>query len=179
MVLSPNEVTLFGWDAYYQIHGPESTCERSAYYDILHPMLSFDTTRDPVTHSTRRKLWVPAFSIKGTWYLSIAPHRGLSLFKWKKETQLTLPTSPSTRLEPAARVPIRRLASRAIAQARRHPIDLSARFEYYNFDLMFTGLLLAWLSPFATATGIASFAPFPRVFSDLGHSSKHCLSLAS
>lgn len=68
MLQGPNEVTLFGWDAYYQVHGPESKCERSAYYDILHPMVSLDTTRDPVAHGYRRKLWEQAFSIKGIYF---------------------------------------------------------------------------------------------------------------
>lgn len=29
-------------------------------------MLSVDTTRDPIAHAARRKVWEPAFSIKGT-----------------------------------------------------------------------------------------------------------------
>ncbi|KAI0553289.1 cytochrome P450 [Xylaria curta] len=60
----PNEVTLFGHKAYTAVHGPDSRCGRATYYDILHPMVSLDTTRDPVMHAYRRKLWDKAFSIK-------------------------------------------------------------------------------------------------------------------
>ncbi|CAH0026871.1 unnamed protein product [Clonostachys rhizophaga] len=60
----PNEVTLFGWHAYQMVHGSDSTCGRSAYYDILHPMVSLDTVRDPLIHAHRRKVWDFAFSIR-------------------------------------------------------------------------------------------------------------------
>ncbi|PCG93873.1 Cytochrome P450 [Penicillium occitanis (nom. inval.)] len=102
----PNEVTLFGWDAYYQVHGPESKCERSAYYDILHPMVSLDTTRDPVTHSYRRKLWEQAFSIKALdQNLPLVYHYADLLVEQLRKRQGT-------------------------------QVDLSAWFEYYSFDLM-------------------------------------------
>ncbi|GAW18589.1 hypothetical protein ANO14919_080670 [Xylariales sp. No.14919] len=60
----PNEVTLFGYEAYSKVHGPESKCGRAAYYDMFHPMVSLVTTRDPEIHAYRRKLWDQAFSIK-------------------------------------------------------------------------------------------------------------------
>jgi hypothetical protein len=61
----PSEVILFGYEAYAKVHGPESKCGRSAHYDILHPMVSLDITRDPAIHTYRRKRWDQAFSIKG------------------------------------------------------------------------------------------------------------------
>lgn len=78
--VGPNEVTLFGVDAYHIIHGTESTCKRAAYYDILHPMVSLDTTRDPATHASRRKLWDQAFSIKGETPLNVSTHQSTFQF---------------------------------------------------------------------------------------------------
>lgn len=64
LIIGPNEVTLFGTKAFYQVYGPESACGRAAYYDLLHPMVSLDTTRDPTVHAHRRKVWDQAFSMK-------------------------------------------------------------------------------------------------------------------
>lgn len=69
--LGPNEVTLFGWDAFQLVHGPDSVCGRSAYYDILDPMDSLDTVRDSAIHAHRRKIWDQAFSIRCKYYLEI------------------------------------------------------------------------------------------------------------
>lgn len=66
MRLGPNEVTVFGTEAYYKVHGPETACERAAYYDLLYPMVSLDTTRNKAIHDHRRRLWDQAFSIKCT-----------------------------------------------------------------------------------------------------------------
>ncbi|KND87186.1 Tryprostatin B 6-hydroxylase [Tolypocladium ophioglossoides CBS 100239] len=49
----PNEVTVFGLEAYSQVHGPQSKCGRAAYYNIVHPMVSLDTTRDEEVHAYR------------------------------------------------------------------------------------------------------------------------------
>jgi hypothetical protein len=58
-------VTAFGIDAFNTVHGKTSRCGRAAYYDILHPMVSLDTTRDPEVHAQKRKVWDQAFSVKG------------------------------------------------------------------------------------------------------------------
>ncbi|KAI0861215.1 cytochrome P450 [Xylaria cubensis] len=60
----PNEVTLFGYDSYERIRRAESKCQRAQYYDILHPMVSLNTIRDPKVHAHRRKIWDQAFSVK-------------------------------------------------------------------------------------------------------------------
>lgn len=65
--VGPNEVTVFGLDAYNTVHGSDSQCGRAAYYDIVHPMVSLDTTRDEKIHAYRRKVWDQAFSIKCEW----------------------------------------------------------------------------------------------------------------
>jgi len=102
----PSEVTLFGWEAYRQIHGSESTCERAAYYDILHPMVSLDTTRDTAAHHIRRKVWEPAFSIK-------ALDQNLPLVYQYAD-----------------------LLVEQLNKRQNTPLDLSMWFEYYSFDLM-------------------------------------------
>ncbi|KAF2962933.1 hypothetical protein GQX73_g10637 [Xylaria multiplex] len=52
-VNGPNEVTLFGYEAYLKVHGPESRCGRAAYYDMFQPMVSLVTTRDSEVHAYR------------------------------------------------------------------------------------------------------------------------------
>ncbi|KAI9038663.1 cytochrome P450 [Aspergillus affinis] len=47
----PNEVTAFDIDAFNTVHRQSSSCGRAAYYDILHPMVSLVTTRDPQVHA--------------------------------------------------------------------------------------------------------------------------------
>ena len=61
----PNEVTLFGTEAFYKVYGSDANCTKAPYYDLLHPMVSLDTTRDPVVHSHLRKVWDQSFSSKG------------------------------------------------------------------------------------------------------------------
>lgn len=132
MLQGPNEVTLFGWDAYYQVHGPESKCERSAYYDILHPMVSLDTTRDPVAHSYRRKLWEQAFSIKGIYF----HYRNQDSPQLEEEhVPLILSRTALDQNLPL----VYHYADLLIEQLRKRQgtqVDLSAWFEYYSFDLM-------------------------------------------
>ncbi|KAI0204003.1 cytochrome P450 [Astrocystis sublimbata] len=60
----PNEVTLFGYSAYATVHGPDSRCGRAVYYNIMHPTVSIDSTRNPEVHAHRRKVWTPALSNK-------------------------------------------------------------------------------------------------------------------
>ncbi|ROW10957.1 hypothetical protein VMCG_00850 [Cytospora schulzeri] len=102
----PNEVTLFGIDAYQIVHGLESTCKRAAYYDILHPMVSLDTTRDPAVHASRRKLWDQAFSIRA------------------------IKTNETHIYEYAMRLVTQ------LRQRTNTSLDISAWIEYYTFDMM-------------------------------------------
>ncbi|KAK4233003.1 cytochrome P450, partial [Achaetomium macrosporum] len=102
----PTEITAFGWDAYYQVHGPESKTNRSAYYDILYPMVSLDTTRDNAVHAIRRRLWEQAFSIK-------ALDQNLVLvYKYAD------------------------LLVEQLRRREGSPLDLGRWCEYYSFDLM-------------------------------------------
>ncbi|KAE8374947.1 cytochrome P450 [Aspergillus bertholletiae] len=102
----PNEVTLFSTEAFYKVHGRESECGRAAYYDLLHPMISLDTTRDPAIHAYRRKIWDQAFSIKAL-----------------------------ERLEPLVYEKADLLVQQ-LRNQNQSPVDISAWLEYYTFDLM-------------------------------------------
>ncbi|KAI0438670.1 cytochrome P450 [Xylaria telfairii] len=102
----PNEVTLFGYDAYDQIRRTESKCQRAQYYDILHPMVSLNTTRDPAIHGHRRRIWDQAFSVKA---LEKNEHH---VYKFANDLSQVL----------------RGLVGKSI--------NISDYFEYYTFDLM-------------------------------------------
>ncbi|PYI26789.1 cytochrome P450 [Aspergillus indologenus CBS 114.80] len=104
----PSEVTLFGTEAFYQVHGKGSHCTRASYYDLLHPMVSLATARDPVVHAYRRKVWEPAFSIKAL--------ENLEPLIYQKADLL-----------------VRQLR---VQQEKGKPVDISAWMEYYTFDLM-------------------------------------------
>ncbi|KAG9378273.1 CypX Cytochrome P450 [Pyrenophora tritici-repentis] len=102
----PNEVTIFGAEAFHKVHGPESTCSRAAYYDLLHPMVSLDTTRDSAIHSHRRRIWDQAFSIKAL------------------DTAVPLVYEHAEKL------------NAELAKRTNDPLDISVWLEYYTFDLM-------------------------------------------
>ncbi|GKZ19409.1 hypothetical protein AbraIFM66951_011019 [Aspergillus brasiliensis] len=46
------------------IHGPSSRCLKSGWYDHSHPNKSLQTSRDPIEHQQRRRLWSTAFGSK-------------------------------------------------------------------------------------------------------------------
>ncbi|KAI1321363.1 cytochrome P450 [Xylariaceae sp. FL0255] len=102
----PNEVTLFGYDAFEQIRRNDSHCQRSQYYDILHPMVSLNTTRDPTIHAHRRKIWDQAFSIKAL----------------EKNERCTYEYADKL--------------CRQLHDLVGETINISDYFEYYTFDLM-------------------------------------------
>lgn len=58
-------MTLYGPEAYHALHGIDSVYTKAAYYDVLHPMISLDSVRDPKVHAHRRRVWDRAFNIKG------------------------------------------------------------------------------------------------------------------
>ena len=43
------------------IYGPLSQCIKADWYDLTHPIVSMQTTRDRALHSARRRLWSAAF----------------------------------------------------------------------------------------------------------------------
>ena len=60
----PSELTIFRPDAHTAIHGPQSKCKKSEWYDLLYPIVSMQTTRDKADHNRRRRIWDRAFSVK-------------------------------------------------------------------------------------------------------------------
>ena len=61
----PSELCIFRPEAYYAICGPQSKCTKAPMYDLMQPIVSVHSTRDPADHDRRRKIWDRAFSIKG------------------------------------------------------------------------------------------------------------------
>ncbi|PWY90620.1 cytochrome P450 [Aspergillus sclerotioniger CBS 115572] len=102
----PSEVTVFGTEAFYKVHGKESHCARAAYYDLLHPLVSLDTTRDPVMHAHKRKVWDQAFSVRAMEKLEPVIYRKADLLVKQLQNQ------------------------------KQNPVDISVWLEYYTFDLM-------------------------------------------
>ncbi|KAL5000904.1 cytochrome P450 [Aspergillus recurvatus] len=102
----PNEVTAFGTDAFNKVHGKYSRCGRAAYYDILHPMVSLDTTRDPDVHAQKRRVWDHAFSVRAL-----------------------------EKLEPLIYEKANLLIEQ-LRRQNGNPVDISTWLEYYTFDLM-------------------------------------------
>jgi tryprostatin B 6-hydroxylase len=63
--VGPNELTIIDPDAVAAIHGSNSKCIKSAWYDAIggeNPSLQL--TRDRAIHDRRRKVWDQAFSVK-------------------------------------------------------------------------------------------------------------------
>ena len=61
----PNELTLFSPEAYVALHGAQSKCTKSDWYDVLKPSHSFHSTRAKDIHGKRKRVWERAFSSKG------------------------------------------------------------------------------------------------------------------
>ena len=60
----PNELTIFRSDAHTALYGPQSKCTKAAFYDLMYPIVSLQTTRDKADHTRRRRIWDRAFSVK-------------------------------------------------------------------------------------------------------------------
>jgi hypothetical protein len=55
--IGPNEMTIFQPDIHRLIDGPNTTCTKSAWYDVVHPDQSLVSARDKLMHDDRRRLW--------------------------------------------------------------------------------------------------------------------------
>lgn len=67
----PSEITVFHPDVYAATDGPDTTCIKSEWYDLLHPDRALLTTRDRVVHDSRRRDWKQGFIHKGA-FLTLA-----------------------------------------------------------------------------------------------------------
>ena len=61
----PNELTVFKPEAYAALHGSQSKCTKSAWYDVLKPNDSMHSTRVKGAHGMQKKAWDAAFGAKG------------------------------------------------------------------------------------------------------------------
>ncbi|KAJ5088498.1 cytochrome P450 [Penicillium angulare] len=102
----PNEVMLFTKDAFMKIHGPGSRCTRAVFYDMMLPLVSIVTARDPHVHTRKRKLWAQALGVK-------------ALNEW----------------EPHVYAHARELVDQ-LRDRMNQSVDLSKWTEYFTFDLM-------------------------------------------
>ncbi|KAI0839148.1 cytochrome P450 [Hypoxylon sp. FL0890] len=102
----PNEITIFHPDAILPIHGSNSRCTKTDWYDNLAPVNALVLTRSRDKHDWRRRIWDNAFSIK-----ALRQHE-------------------TTILQHAL------LVHDAVARELDQPINVTKWFEYYGFDVM-------------------------------------------
>ncbi|GAB7355616.1 hypothetical protein MBLNU459_g6340t1 [Dothideomycetes sp. NU459] len=62
--IGPHELSITDPDATQPIHGAQSGCVKSVWYDHLHPSSALLFFRDRATHDRRRRIWSPGFSDK-------------------------------------------------------------------------------------------------------------------
>ncbi|KAH8649991.1 benzoate 4-monooxygenase cytochrome P450 [Xylariales sp. PMI_506] len=62
--LGPSELSINDSAAIPAILGPQSTCTKGPWYNVLHPMVSLQTVRGKTEHIPRRKVWDQGFSAK-------------------------------------------------------------------------------------------------------------------
>jgi hypothetical protein len=48
------------------VDGPQNTCIKSDFYDLLHPSVALVTVREKEAQGVRRREWNRAFTAKGT-----------------------------------------------------------------------------------------------------------------
>lgn len=102
----PNEITIFHPEAILPIHGPDSACAKTAWYDNLWPVVAVVTTRSRAEHDQRRRLWDYGYSIKA------------------------LASYESTILQHA------KLVEKAVGEHGDQPVNVTRWFEYFGFDAM-------------------------------------------
>lgn len=61
----PNELTVFRPSGFTELNGVNSKCTKAAWYDMLMPNISLQSSRSKTFHDQRRRVWDHAFSVKG------------------------------------------------------------------------------------------------------------------
>ena len=56
-ILGPSEITVFDPEVFQAIGGPGTTCIKSAWYDMLWPLIALNSIRERHGYALRRKLW--------------------------------------------------------------------------------------------------------------------------
>ena len=62
----PNELTIYCHEAFEAMDGRGSPCKKSIWHDILLPDVAINSTRVQDDHDRRRRIWLHAFSPKGS-----------------------------------------------------------------------------------------------------------------
>ncbi|KAK9771404.1 hypothetical protein SCAR479_11883 [Seiridium cardinale] len=62
--IGPSELSIITPSATSAILGNKSPCVKGPFYDIIHPVISLQMTRNKEDHAVRRKVWDRAFSAK-------------------------------------------------------------------------------------------------------------------
>lgn len=55
--LGPSELTVFHPDVFRAVNGPGTTCIKSDWYDMLHPLVAINSIRSKVGYAPRRANW--------------------------------------------------------------------------------------------------------------------------
>ncbi|KAJ5517182.1 hypothetical protein N7527_008742, partial [Penicillium freii] len=88
------------------IYGAGSKCRKAAWYDLVHPVVSLQTTRDKSLHDQRRRIWSGAFGDR-------------NMRDYEKRM-----------------VRYRALLVKAIDETKNQPFDVTKWFNLYTFDVM-------------------------------------------
>lgn len=64
MRVGSSDLSIVHPDGVAAVYGPRSKCVKGAWYDLTHPNVSLQTTRDKDLHRARRQNWSEAFSDK-------------------------------------------------------------------------------------------------------------------
>lgn len=102
----PTTLSIAHPKAVQAIYGPGSACRKADWYDLTHPMVSLQSTRDKALHDQRHRMWSGAFGDKNL--------RGY-------ETRMAQ---------------YRALLVNAIDQSGNRPMDMAKWFNLYTFDVM-------------------------------------------
>ena len=62
--IGPSELSIVHPKAVQAIYGFGSRCRKTAWYDLLLPIISLESVRDRTLHDARRRIWAPAFKEK-------------------------------------------------------------------------------------------------------------------
>lgn len=61
----PSELTVFEADIFHATSGPGTTCVKSDFYDLIHPLVAINSVREKSGYAARRKMWDQAFKSTG------------------------------------------------------------------------------------------------------------------
>ena len=65
LTVGPSELTVFEPEVFTVIGGPGTKCTKSAWYDMLWPLIALNSIREKEGYAPRRRLWDESFKPKG------------------------------------------------------------------------------------------------------------------